>query len=165
MSPVGQKRKCARPRGMSVRPSGPDTVRLHAQVRFVPLKLRGCNLAHERPLCARSCPWRARNPTSALSPKPDSTRQSRHVRNVPLPDSCSAANRSLFGCREAASGQFLGAFFKNPITSKRITAPMTALTISATMTPTRTDPIRGKSQPAMKVPIMPTTMLPTSPKP
>jgi hypothetical protein len=35
MSEVGQKRKCARSRGMSVRPSGADIVRLHAQVRFV----------------------------------------------------------------------------------------------------------------------------------
>ena len=33
----------------------------------------------------RSCPWRARNPTSALSPKTDLSRQSRHVRNVPIP--------------------------------------------------------------------------------
>jgi hypothetical protein len=46
-------------------------------------KLRGSNLAHERPLCAKSCPWQARNPTSALPPKADSTRKSRHVRKVP----------------------------------------------------------------------------------
>src|SRR5262249_6702736 len=53
----------------------------------------------------------------------------------------------------------------NPIKSKRITAPMTALMISATIPPTRTNPTRGKSQPARKAPIMPTTMLPMSPKP
>ena len=35
----GQKRKCARSRGMSVRPSGADIVRLHVQVRFVPLAI------------------------------------------------------------------------------------------------------------------------------
>jgi hypothetical protein len=58
------------------------------------------DLDAERPLCARSCPWRARNPTSALSPKPDSTRQSRHVRNVPLPDNQEPGAR---GTRRAAS--------------------------------------------------------------
>jgi hypothetical protein len=39
MSALGQKRKCARSRGMSVRPPGPDIVRLHAQVRFVPFAI------------------------------------------------------------------------------------------------------------------------------
>jgi hypothetical protein len=36
----------------------------------------------------------------------------------------------------------------NPIKSKIITAPMTALMISATIPPTRTNPTRGKSRPA-----------------
>jgi hypothetical protein len=40
----------------------------------------------------------------------------------------------------------------SPITNKRITAPATAFTISATMPPTRVNPICGKSQPAMKAP-------------
>jgi hypothetical protein len=53
--------------------------------------------SNERPLCARSCPWRARNPTSALSPKPDSTRQSRHVRNVPEAEMVAPALRPLLG--------------------------------------------------------------------
>jgi len=57
------------------------------------------------------------------------------------------------------------ALLKSPITAKRITAPMTALIISAPMPPMRTNPIRGKSQPAMKAPTMPTTILPMSPKP
>src|SRR5258708_507386 len=35
----GQTRKCARSRDMSVRPSGADIVRLHAQVRFVPFAI------------------------------------------------------------------------------------------------------------------------------
>ena len=39
MSQMGQKRKCARSRGMSVRPSGADIVGLHAQVRFVPFAI------------------------------------------------------------------------------------------------------------------------------
>jgi hypothetical protein len=38
-SDMGQKRKCARSRGMSVRPSGADIVTLHAQVRFVPFTI------------------------------------------------------------------------------------------------------------------------------
>ena len=38
---------------------------------------------YEQPLCAKRCPWQARNPTSAWHPKADSTRKSRHVRNVP----------------------------------------------------------------------------------
>src|SRR5215211_6237315 len=39
MSELGQKRKCARSRGMSVRPSGADIVTLHSQVRFVPFTM------------------------------------------------------------------------------------------------------------------------------
>src|SRR4030095_7618983 len=42
-------------------------------------------------------------------------------------------------------------FLKNPTTTKRITAPMTALMIAATMPPTRTKPASGKSQPATKL--------------
>src|SRR5262249_12454791 len=56
-------------------------------------------------------------------------------------------------------------FLNRPITSKRITAPMTALMIAAMTPPTMTKPTSGKSQPAMRAPIMPTMMLPTSPKP
>jgi hypothetical protein len=32
---------------------------------------------------AKSCPWQARNPTSAFPPETDSTRKSQHVRKVP----------------------------------------------------------------------------------
>jgi hypothetical protein len=56
-------------------------------------------------------------------------------------------------------------FLKNPTMSSRITAPMTALMIDAMMPPPMTNPIIGKSQPAMSAPTMPTTMLPTSPNP
>jgi len=41
---------------------------------------------YDRPLCARSCPWQARNPTSALPQEADSPRKSRHVRKVPRGD-------------------------------------------------------------------------------
>ncbi len=44
---------------------------------------------------------------------------------------------------------FQVALLTSPITAKRITAPMTALIISAPMPPMKTNPIRGKSQPAM----------------
>jgi hypothetical protein len=37
MSEEGQTRKYRRPSGMSVLPSGADIIRLHAQVRFVPI--------------------------------------------------------------------------------------------------------------------------------
>jgi GDP-mannose 4,6 dehydratase len=56
-------------------------------------------------------------------------------------------------------------FLMKPITARRMTAPMTALRISAAMPPTSTNPILGNSQPAMKAPTMPTTILPMSPKP
>src|SRR5258707_105350 len=42
-------------------------------------------------------------------------------------------------------------FRKNPMISKRITAPMTAFTMAARMPPTRTSPINGSSQPAIVV--------------
>jgi hypothetical protein len=37
-------------------------------------------------LCAKSCPWQARDPTSASPPNADLTRKSRHVRKVPTGD-------------------------------------------------------------------------------
>jgi len=40
-------------------------------------------------------------------------------------------------------------FLNNPITTKRITAPMTALMIAAMIPPTITKPANGKNQPAM----------------
>jgi hypothetical protein len=45
----------------------------------------------EGPLCATSCPWRDRNPTSALPSKADSIRNSRHVSKVPY-----GSRRTLF---------------------------------------------------------------------
>src|SRR5260370_29038685 len=56
-------------------------------------------------------------------------------------------------------------FLNKPMMISRITAPMTALTMAARMPPTRTNPIIGSSQPAMMAPMMPTTILPTSPRP
>jgi hypothetical protein len=75
------------------------------------------------------------------------------------------ANFGLSGCRPALNFDVQVALLKSPMTAKRITAPMTALIISATMPPMKTNPIRGKSQPAMNAPTMPTRMLPASPKP
>ena len=54
MSAQGQKRKCARSRGMSVRPSGADIVRLHAQVRFVPFAIF-CKIQHIIRSSGRRC--------------------------------------------------------------------------------------------------------------
>jgi hypothetical protein len=54
-------------------------------------------------------------------------------------------------CREAAAlslrrfGTRPHSFLKNPTTTKRITAPITALMIAATMPPTRTKPASGKA--------------------
>jgi hypothetical protein len=54
-------------------------------------------------------------------------------------------------------------FLTYPTTNKSITAPITALTIAAMTPPTITNPIIGKSQPAMIDPTIPTIMLPTIP--
>ena len=45
-------------------------------------------------------------------------------------------------------------FLNNPITTKRITAPITALMIAAMTPPTRTNPTNGKNQPARTAPII-----------
>src|SRR5215204_924342 len=72
---------------------------------------------------------------------------------------------ALLGLAPKVSRRDSRCFLKSLITNKRITAPITALMIAATRPRTRTNPIRGKSQPAITAPIMPTTMLPMSPKP
>ena len=56
------------------------------------------------------------------------------------------------------SGSRPQSFFEK-LDYRQQTAPMTALMISATMSPTRTKPASGKSQPARTTPIMPTTVL------
>src|SRR5262245_63768094 len=77
--------------------------------------------------------------------------------------SCSLlAGATAVGCEP---GSPLQAFLIRPITNNRITAPMMALIIAAMMPPPMAIPINGSSQPAMTAPIIPTTILPTSPKP
>jgi hypothetical protein len=65
---------------MSVRLSGAGIVRLHAQVRFVPLKRRDSNLAHERPLCAIIRSFRSRPPSCAAARKTTQATHPSHVR-------------------------------------------------------------------------------------
>jgi hypothetical protein len=64
---------------MSVRLSGAGIVRLHAQVRLVPLKRGRCNLAHERPLCAARS-FRSRPPSCAGARKTTQATHPSHVR-------------------------------------------------------------------------------------
>jgi len=51
------------------------------------------------------------------------------------------------------------------ISTSRITAPAVACTIAASRPPGTPNPSRGSSRPATTAPTMPTTMLPTTPKP